>query len=165
MTALDYVVIAILAIFGIVGFWRGLVSQLASLLAIIAGFVVARTYYREVMVFLNFTFEYGHLAAFAVTYVAVFLLVRVAGMIIEFILRAVKLSLFNRFLGLFLGAVKGAILCLVIVYLLFLFYPGGERIVTRSPAGRYFLRAGQEVMTLIPDDVRKKLERAGKSVI
>jgi len=162
LTLLDYAILGILAIFAVTGFFRGLVSQLVSIIAIVAAFIVARTYYREAVLLLHFDFDYGAIAAFAVLFVAVFIVVKLLGLLVELLLKAAKLSFLNRIMGLLLGLLKGGLVCVIVVYLLFAFYPGGEDVVGRSPSGRYFLKAGREVIRLLPPDLREKVGSRSK---
>ncbi len=158
LAILDYVLIALLLFFGVAGFLRGLISQLFSVIAIIAGFLVARVFYNQVEQFIGFKSYYGPIASFLLTFLVVFILVKVLGYFSEKIMKIVKLSAFNRVCGLLLGMIKGIVVCTLFISLLLIVYPRGKALVEGSSSATYFLKAGKEVYRLFPEGIKKQYE-------
>jgi len=109
LAILDYVLIALLVFFGVAGFLRGLISQLFSVIAIITGFMVARVFYGQVEAFIGIKSYYGPIGSFLLTFLVVFILVKVLGFLTEKIVKVVKLSAFNRICGLLLGVIRASL--------------------------------------------------------
>jgi membrane protein required for colicin V production len=161
MTILDYVLLIILLIFAVMGFVRGLISQLFSVVGIVLGFVLSKLYYVKVASLIQLDPGYGNVIAFVSVFLAVFLVVKILGLLVEKLFKIAKFSLFNRTCGLLLGLFKGFIVCVVITYLILGFYPGGEGTINRSPSARYFLKAGKVIYGLLPRDVRQRYNSSG----
>lgn len=109
MTSLDAGVIIITLLFLIRGIWVGLVRQLASIAALVFGFVAAGRYYRQlsemVLPFIN-----SPKISFIITYTLIFLLVYLLIVGLGFGLKKVMtltlLGWFDRLMGGILGLTK-----------------------------------------------------------
>lgn len=137
MNSLDAGVFVILLIFLARGIWVGLVRQLASLAALIIGFIAAGRYYRQLGAVLE-----PHVPVrlgFFITYALLFLLVYLAIIALGFGLRKVMsvslLGWFDRFMGGLFGLGKAVILA----SLLFLALTGV--VATTAPLLRQSLTA------------------------
>jgi membrane protein required for colicin V production len=158
MTVLDYILIGTLVFFAIIGLIRGLVSQLISILGLVAGFVLARIYYGSVVSYLGLHFYIGEFVAFLIVFVGVFICAKIAGMIVEKFLKSARLSLFNRISGFLLGFMKGFALCSLIIAFMLLVYPEGDKVVRSSPAANYFYKAAEAIYRIVPEDIRGKFK-------
>ncbi len=94
------------------GLTRGIIKELASLLALILGIYGAVHFSEQLQPTLqaNTSIENTFLPiiAFAVTFVVIVLLVRLLGLILDKIIKLVALGMISRFLGGFFGALKTA---------------------------------------------------------
>ena len=120
MTIFDYGVLAVLLLSLLVGFWRGVVSEILALLAWILAFLVARKMWPAASVWLQGLFpdpSWQYPAAFALVFVIVLLVMGIIRLLLTHLLRAVGMGLIDRLLGAVFGLVRGALLVLIAVML------------------------------------------------
>lgn len=164
MTVLDYILIGILGFFALIGLFRGLVNQLFSLVGLVAGFILAKVFYGTVMTNLGFHFFLAEIVSFVLIFVSVLLCAKAIGFLVEKVMKLAKLSLFNRVCGLLLGLIKGFALCALVITIMLLVYPEGEKFVRSSPVAGYFFRAGGAIYRIIPDDIKGEFKNEGPEV-
>jgi len=115
MTVFDYVVLAVLAASVLLGFSRGVVSEILGLVAWVAAFFVARA-----QAPLGAQWLAGRIAdpslrlavAFGVILVGVLSLFAIARLILSLLLKAVGLGLLDRLLGACFGVLRGGLVVL-----------------------------------------------------
>jgi membrane protein required for colicin V production len=118
VTAFDYAVLAGIALSVLLGFWRGVVSEVLALaawvLAIVLGKLLAPSVAPELA---RWIADAGlqYLASFAAIVVVVLLLVSVIRVVISGVLKAIGLGLIDRFLGAIFGAACGILVVLACV--------------------------------------------------
>ena len=107
---LDIIIIVPLLIFAYSGFKKGFIIELFTFLALFVGLYAGIHFSDGVASFLqeqfSFTSEYLPTIAFTITFLLVGAMVYFAGVAIEKAVKAVSLSLPNRFLGALFGGVK-----------------------------------------------------------
>ncbi len=119
MNWLDIVMLLIVGLSALFGFWRGFVREALAVAAWIAGLVIARIYSPVLAELLS-----GMLANETARYVLAFallvLLTLIVGAIISHFLRKllhqVGFAITDRLLGLLFGVARGAIIILVIIF-------------------------------------------------
>lgn len=110
MTAFDYAVLAVIAVSVLVGFWRGLVSEILALAAWVVAFLAARAAASDVSAWLSGQIADPGLrlaAAHVLVFVGVLLVFAIARMLISLMLKAVGLGLLDRLLGAAFGVLRG----------------------------------------------------------
>ena len=119
MTGMDLAIVALVALAALVAFARGIVRSLIGLVAWVAGFVLALVF-APTVVALFAPGEYSVLA-YAIAFVAIFVVVLVAGALIAWPLRSVihkaGLGFVDRGLGFFFGVARGLVVVLAFVVL------------------------------------------------
>lgn len=123
MNPLDIAIVALCAAFGLLGLLRGFVRQAASLAGLVLGHIVGVKYNAAVQKVLRFDFSHGDIAAYLITLLAVYIAVRLIGLLVERWVRETKLSGTDRFLGLIAGSAKGILLSILLVFVLVIFLP------------------------------------------
>jgi membrane protein required for colicin V production len=120
MTALDYVFLAIMVISVGLGWWRGFVYELISLLAWIAAYFVARLFVTEVTEYVPDVVTSAATRT-AVAYSCLFILTMIAGGIVAWLVsKLVKfagLGLMDGFMGSLFGLLRGMLLVMLLVLL------------------------------------------------
>jgi membrane protein required for colicin V production len=120
MTALDYVFLAIMMISIGLGWWRGFVYELISLLAWIAAYFVARLFVTEVTEYVPEVVT-STVTRTAVAYSCLFILTMIVGGIVAWLLsKLVKfagLGLMDGFMGSLFGLLRGMLLVTLLVML------------------------------------------------
>lgn len=119
MTTLDIIILVVLGAGAIVGFSKGFLKQLASLLGLIVGLLIAKALYATVAerVFLPLTdsLTVAQGIAFVVIWLAVPLAFLLLASLLTKAMEAVSLGWVNRLLGAVLGALKAALLVSLLV--------------------------------------------------
>lgn len=118
MTVFDYAVLTGIALSALLGFWRGVVSEVLALaawvLAIVLGKLFAQRLAQELAQWIPDS-GLRYLVAFAAIAVAVLLLASVVRLLVSGLLRAIGLGLVDRFLGAIFGFARGVLVVLVLV--------------------------------------------------
>ena len=118
MAALDWVIVAVLAVSLLVGAWRGLVYEVLSVVSWIAAFVLAQWLAPDAAKWLpmNDSAEpVRYAAGFVVVFVAVLVAGAMLGLLTKKLIEAVGLRPVDRTLGAAFGLVRGAVLVLALV--------------------------------------------------
>jgi membrane protein required for colicin V production len=117
MNWLDWSLLAILVFAGIRGFRRGFVVELASLVGVILGIWAASRYNAKVAALIGL--DPGHeVVSFAITFVAVLVLVHLMAKLITKAMDLAMLSLPNKVAGVFFGILRSVFVLSVLLNLL-----------------------------------------------
>ncbi|MDY0011667.1 MAG: CvpA family protein [Rhodocyclaceae bacterium] len=120
MTGFDYAFLGLTGLMALLGFWRGLVSEVLALLAWVLAFLLARTFADEVGALFGSLIPDG-LGRLVVGFLLIFVAVLMATGILRFLLRELLkvagLGFADRFLGGCFGLLKGLFIALVLVML------------------------------------------------
>lgn len=166
MNLLDVGIIALCGILALFGTLRGFVRQAVSLAGLILGHILAVRYNAEVQKLLQFDFQHAGIATYVLTLLAVYIAVRLLGLLIERWVRGTKLSVLDRILGALTGLVKGALFSILLVYVLVAVLPRNAAILKNSKlAPRALIAAGWLGKTFperIRESYREKFRAAGK---
>jgi membrane protein required for colicin V production len=153
MNFLDYIVIGILAFALVRGFVRGLILEVAAVLGILAGFVVAGHYHPVMAGFLRSRFpslSHAVVLGYALVFLAAWLAVALFGLLASKLARTLLLGWADRLLGAAVGLFKGTLAAVILVTVLTLFLPVGSQILGRSLLAPYFQKAGSHLVQLAP---------------
>lgn len=118
MNALDYAWLAVLALSVLLGLWRGVIREMFSLAGWVAAFAAAMTFAGGAAAALPATLAtptVRTVLAFAVIFLAVLLVLSIAGMLVARLFHAAGLGLPDRILGAVFGFARGALILLVVV--------------------------------------------------
>jgi membrane protein required for colicin V production len=119
---IDLIVIVVLALFGLRGFFRGLFREIFSIAGLVAGFLLAVTYARPVASYAEGVWQISPLilkgSAFVAIFFVVYFLMSVAGWLLHRSERLLFLKTLNRTGGIAIGVGKGAALTALVVFFL-----------------------------------------------
>jgi membrane protein required for colicin V production len=114
MNFVDFIIIAILVLFVIQGFRKGLIYEVASLAGLILGIYASfhfSAYLQGYLVeYLDISEKYSYLTAFILVFIVVVILVHFIGKIIENIIDMVALGFLNKLAGSVFGILKAIVL-------------------------------------------------------
>lgn len=117
LTGYDFVIIALLLLFTLRGFWVGFLRQITVLVALLVGYVIAGQYHDKLFPFLRGVTDNPH-AVFWTSYAILFALTYVVTMLVgKGLASVVELTVagwFDKILGGVLGIVKGGILVILL---------------------------------------------------
>ena len=122
MNYIDYIIIILLVLAAVRGATKGLIYEIASLIALIGGVWGAIKFSGATETFLterlNFTSRYIDIIAFIITFILIIILVHFIGKAVEKAIESISLGAINRILGLIFSVLKTAFILGIIVVLI-----------------------------------------------
>lgn len=165
MNIIDMIIVAVLSFFVILGIFRGLTRELASIVGVVAGFYGALLFSpRIVKLFPDkiSTSAYADILGFAVIFCGVFLAVHLVAMLIRFALGITMLGWVDRLLGAGFGAVKGTLVLGVVFFVITRFVQPAPLFVKESILYGYVATATETMASVasneLPDTIKTKTE-------
>lgn len=156
----DIVMLAILAISMVVGFVRGFVFEVLSLLGWVAAYWVAQWFASDMAVYIPVGkpgSALNHAVGFAVLFIAVLLLWAILSRLLRFLIHASPLSIPDRALGAGFGLLRGFMILLVAATVVAL-TPLSKSPAWRASQGAPWLHAAMEgLRPLLPAELSKYL--------
>ena len=132
----DLVMLGILAVAAVLGYFKGMVWQLAWIAGIVASTTVAIRFSGPLAGFFGQQPPWNRLLAMLALYVATSLVVWLVFRVVSGAISAVHLSSFDHQLGLLLGLAKGVLLCIVVTFFAVTLAPGYRDQIVGSRSGR-----------------------------
>ncbi|MCI0481666.1 MAG: CvpA family protein [Candidatus Dadabacteria bacterium] len=165
MNWLDITIVGIIALFTLVGFSRGLVSQIFSIAALLGGLVIGFIFYdvlgdvfiRERLVESK---SVANVGGFIVLAFAAYMIIQTAGWLTTRLIGTLQLSWLNRICGGAVGAVMGAVTAFLLSSCLSLFYTQNDPIFKRSALLPYLNEAALLAKDALPEDFEKSFNGA-----
>lgn len=174
MNLVDILIWVVLLIFAVKGFMKGLVREVCSLLGLVIGGWAAITYYRQFAEVLQSHSHFSHaitlFLSFGLIFLALGLFFYLLGYLTTMLLKIVFLGSVNRFGGIFLGILQGALL-LCILFSLGTAKPAPRKLgasIEKSASARPFLVCGREILSWWKsgaNDEKKPNSRGGASAV
>ncbi len=169
MNWLDMTLAAIIALFTLAGFWKGLVSQIFSTAALVGGIAVGFLFY-DVLGDLLLKEKFldneslANVLGFTVLLLAAYTIIQTAGWITAKLIGTLRLSWLNRTCGGALGAVMGAATAFLLSSCLSLFYPQDDPAFKGSLILPYLNEAALAAKDALPPDLEKSFNEAKELV-
>ena len=160
MNLLDLGIIVLLGLITLRGYYRGLFQELAVLVGVVGGVVVAaHTYLRLASLLQPWITDPQHArwVAFAAVFVAVYWLTRLAAHFIQRLLYHLYLDFFDRLLGGVFALAKGALLVGFGLMLLGVVMPRNSQLLKGSVAAPHLISLAHQSLGLLPPDFKQRL--------
>ena len=117
LSAVDWILLAVLGLSMLLGLWRGLVQEVLSLAGWVAAFFVAQIYAQQAAAWLPMEGS-SQMLRYAAGFVAVFIAVLIATVLVSFVIKklvsAVGLGPLDRLLGSLFGLLRGLVILLAV---------------------------------------------------
>jgi membrane protein required for colicin V production len=168
MNILDFILLTLLAIALIRGLVRGMIRQVAGLLGLITGFVVAGHLYLRLLPALRRYFPsapFLEILSYIVIYGATWFAVVFLGYLFVKLSRAMLMAWADRLLGGILGLFKGMVAAVVLVAVLTLFLPDDSDLLKESFFSVHVQRAGYLLVKLTPKDLRDRYGKRHEALV
>lgn len=164
MTYLDWIIVGFVLIGFISGYFRGFISQIFNILALVLGYFAARLFASQLSVEISKLIpsieSQSSIIAFAVIFIAVLIVVKIIAMWVEKAVDFAQLESMNRLLGLIFGGVKYLFFLLILdIALSYASLPSQEDI---SKSKFYKIIRGQSNLVLKLVDVPASVEEIVK---
>ncbi len=120
MTAFDIAVILIIALSALVGWWRGFMYELFSLIGWIAAYVVARTFSAQALPYVPEaigTVNVRAMVAFAALFIVTLVIGAIAAWLLARLAKFAGLSMMDGKFGAMFGVLRGVLVVLALVWL------------------------------------------------
>ena len=160
MNLLDLGILVLLGLVTVRGYFRGLFQELAVLVGLVGGVVVAaHTYLRlaELLAPWITDPQYARIVAFAAVLVAVYWLTRLVAHFLQRLLYHLYLDFFDRLLGAAFALAKGALLVGFGLMLLGLVLPRDSRLIKESRTAPQLIHLARQSLELLPPDFKQRV--------
>jgi len=164
---LDFLFVLIILVSIVFALTKGLVREIISLVALIAGFAFAVLYYPVPAKWLaefSRTESIANLLGFMIIFVGCVLLGALIAYIVNRFLKAASLKWLDRLLGGIFGLIRGWAICSIMVVALVAF-PIRENIMARSFLAPYLLAGARAAVFLVPQSLKDKFNEQYKKVL
>jgi len=155
----DIVMLVVFAGAILFGFWKGLAWQIASLAAIFVSYLVSLNFRGLLSGFFKTDEPWSQFASMGILYLGTSLAIWIGFGFVRRSIEKMQLKEFDRQSGALLGAVKGALLCMVIT-MFAATLPGDtmRRAVIQSRSGHLIASSINRLSTMIPPEIHKVLD-------
>jgi len=155
LTYFDILVLLIFLLFIIRGFWIGFIRQIAFIVALTLGFVIAGHYHESFYQYLQklinsspLAFVFSYLILFAVIYSVIALL----GLGLKMVMDVILLGWFDRIVGGFAGALKALFISTLLFMALSSLLAGSNNFLRKSFSYPYLSYASEYIVQFIKDN-------------
>jgi membrane protein required for colicin V production len=161
MNLLDLGILVLLFLVTLRGYFRGLFQELAVLVGLVGGLVVAARVYLDLAALLlpliNSLF-WAQVLAFALVLVAVYWGVRLLAYVLQNLLYHLYLDVFDRLLGAFFALLKGALILGMVLLLVGVVVPQNNHLLQGSRTKPILTRLARRTLDLLPPNFKKRLK-------
>ncbi|MFW6126777.1 MAG: CvpA family protein [Thermodesulfobacteriota bacterium] len=161
MNLLDLGVLVLLVLVTLRGYFRGLFQELAVLVGLVGGLVVAARFYLDaaaLLLPLVKSLFWAQVLGFAVILVVFYWFVRLLAYVLQNLLYHLYLDVFDRLLGAFFALLKGALILGLALLLVGSFVPPDNRLLQDSRTRPVLIHLAQRTLDLLPPDFKERLK-------
>lgn len=162
LNGLDYAILAIVAVGVLHGMTRGALRMATSILSLVLGIYTASIYYEQAAAFARNYFKtdptVSAIIGYAVIFIAIFMLIEMAGSRIILLIRIIHLNWLDRLGGAIFGAIIGAVLAGLVVVAMTAALPPESSILTKSKLSPEVLGYDHELLGFVPAQVERMYE-------
>lgn len=154
----DLVMLGILAVTALLGYFKGMVWQLAWIAGIVASSFVALKYGAQAAPYFGQQEPWNRFAAMLALYAATSLVVWLAFRLVSGVINAIHLSAFDHQLGLLFGLAKGALLCVVVTFFAVTLAPAYRQQIVSSRSGKIVAQVIVQADTYLPKEIQSTVD-------
>ncbi len=160
LTSFDVIVALIFLVFIVRGVWIGFMRQLTTFLALVGSYWLAGRYSGQLMPSVQQVVDNPKivfLVSFAALFLVSALIFILAGKVLRRVMEISLLGWFDRFLGLLLGAVKGAVVSVLLYMILASSLSASNDLFRKSLSSPYLSRGADIIRQVIHDPQVREL--------
>ena len=154
----DMVMLGLLATAGILGYFKGIVWQIAWIAGICLSSYVSLRFSGELAPYVGQQPPWNRLLAMLALYVGTSLVVWVVFRFVSSLIDAVHLSAFDHQLGLLFGLAKGSLICVVVTFFAVTMMPAYRGEITGSQSGQIVAKLIGEADQFLPADIHETVD-------
>jgi membrane protein required for colicin V production len=165
MNLLDILILAVCLGLTVIGIFQGLVRQAFSWSGLILGHLLGVNFYVSLKDLVGLSFQHADVVCYMLLFAGAYLLVRLAGILAERLIRESNLSGTDRFAGALAGLAKGILLSILMVFLLVILLPREASLVRGSKLAPRVAVAAGWISKIFPDRIGDVFrEKIGETV-
>jgi membrane protein required for colicin V production len=166
-TWLDFLCIGIILTSMAFAILKGFMREIISLIALIAGFVLAVLYYSALgrqLAPLCRTDAVADLIGFMIIFLGFILIGAITAFLVNRLIKSSSMEWIDRLLGALFGLIRGWIIASILVLALVAF-PINENLLARSFLAPYFIFGARAAVLVVPQDMKSKFYEQYKKVL
>jgi len=152
VSVFDLIILAILAALTLRGIWKGMVSQIVSVVSYFVCWIVATRFGSLVAPTIPLEAPWDQVAAMAVVFLITLVGIRFARVALEKLIKDWHLEKLNKSLGGLLGFTKGLLLCLIITFFAVMLSDTSRAVVFNSKTGSHLVQLITRISLFVPKD-------------
>ena len=153
----DIIVLAIILILTIVGWWKGMVKQVFGIAGLIAGYILAVKFYQPCGKFLTgINPGTARIISFIAIFIACIIVAHLIGWAAGRLTTGPKMGFLNRVGGALLGFVKGCVVVCILVIVLIAFLSRDHSLFRHSSTVRHILPVAGMLKKVTRGDIKAK---------
>jgi len=158
MQPYDIAMLAVLLIATLLGAWKGMAWQIASLASLVASYFMALRFGHTLAPLFGDKEPMNRFIAMLVIYLGTSMVIWLLFRVVAGLIDRVRLKEFDRQVGGLIGATKGVLLCVVITFFAVTLSADSRKMVLDSRSGHYISVLIDRARPMMPDDLRQVLE-------
>jgi membrane protein required for colicin V production len=159
---LDLGILVLLGLITVRGYYRGLFQELAFMVGLVGGIIVAANTYLRLAVLLRRWItdtSTAQIVAFAIILVAIYWLTRLVAHFLQRLLYHLYLDFFDRLLGGTFALAKGALLIGFGLIFLGVFIPKDSHLIKGSRTSPHLMHFSKQSLEMLPPDFKNRVTR------
>lgn len=157
MQLYDILMLSVLAVTTIYGFWRGMAWQIASLASLVASYFVSLHFSPQFAPFFGRQAPLNRFAAMLAIYLGTSLAIWVVFRVVRQFIDRVRLTEFDRQAGALFGAAKGILVCLAVTFFALSLSATARESIMNSRSGYYIARLLDQAEVVMPPELHQVL--------
>lgn len=153
MNWLDIVIVAIAALFGMLGLWKGAIKAVFGIAGLVGGIALAGHYYKPLASILSPSGAiWSGIAAYVIILVATLIIASIVGWFVARLVHIVMLGWVDRLIGFILGAGIGGMLCAAVLAIVGKYLPSTEEAISHSAIAKLLIEQFPLLLALLPEE-------------
>jgi membrane protein required for colicin V production len=161
MNLLDLGILVLLALITLRGYFRGLFQELAVLVGVVGGVLVAAHTFQplaEKLKGLVQNPQWARILAFALIFLIIYWLTRLAAYVLQRLLYHLYLDVLDRLFGAFFALVKGVLILGFALMLVGVVMPKDSPLLKQSLAAPWLVGVSKQALGYLPPDFKQRLQ-------
>ena len=159
MAPYDILMVIVFAGAILFGLWKGLAWQVASLAALIVSYFVAIQFREPLTQLMGINQPWAPFLSMLILYLGTSLAIWLGYGYVRQTIQRMHLKGFDAHAGAVVGAVKGALLCIVItMFAVTLLGDNARRLIVQSPSGGFIARSINQLNSVVPQEIHFMLD-------
>ena len=155
MQTYDYLMIAVLAMATLFGFWKGLAWQVASLASLVASYLIALRFADRLAPRISEHAPWNKFVAMLIIYAGSSFFIWMAFRVVAGVIDRVRLREFDRQMGALVGFAKGVLLCVAITFFAVSLLEDRRDQIIASRSGQYIVQLLDKAEAVTPPEIKR----------